>query len=121
MRQNYTRCLLNLPKPQMLTYDQQQRSARMTGPDAFIFSNPRMTCKPALSAQELDRRLLKSVMFGPRYMTRGTLNPAPVGRVLMEMSYADLERRARDVWESCRIGAPFFTKELNDNAWGGGL
>lgn len=123
MRQNYVRRLLKQPHPQMNPSDQQE-SALPAVDRYWTEVGQRLAGggKTRLMAQELERRHLKSVLFGPRYMTRGSHGPAPVNRVLMEMSYADLERRALDLWAVDRgVGSPFFTKELNDNAWGGGL
>lgn len=121
MKQNYVRRLLKQPHPQMLTHDRGRQL--MTEMEHYLVGAGRRYGGGGktrmLAAQELDRHLTKKIMFGPRYMTARTSTPI---RIPVEMSYADLERRARDMWAVSRsVGSPFFTKELNDNAWGGGL
>lgn len=135
MKQNYVRCLLNRPHPQLLTYDQSRR--------AYLWANPPRSGKNVL-VDRLLRLAEKTIMFGPRYSrpwapfqltgrtpfkdvaeSMGKHNALYTRRdtsFLQEMSYAEAEKRIERLWSSVlRPGGVWDARELRDNEFGGGL
>ncbi len=114
MQQNYVRRLLKRPHPQMLTHDAQRRSSPDLIQDYWQDVRRAGRCgKTPLLVHELERRILKKGLFTARY--GAPPNVMGSTQSSRRATFADIER----LWQS--TNSVWATKELRDNAFGGGL